>query len=61
GTGVALGWEHIVQELLDDGRLVAVGPAVETGVHFPLLSRAGRPLSPGAATLRAWLLANAPG
>ena len=37
GTGVALGWEHIVRELLAEGRLVEVGPPVETGVQFPLL------------------------
>jgi len=60
GTGVALGWEHIVRELLDEGRLVAVGPAVETGVAFPLLARRHRPLAPAAQTLRAWLLAHAP-
>ena len=60
GTGVALGWEHIVRELLDEGRLVAVGPAVETGVAFPLLTRRHRPLAPAAQTLRAWLLAHAP-
>lgn len=61
GAGVALGWEHIVRELLGQGRLVAVGPVVETGIHFPLLSRHGRPLSPAAETLRTWILANAPG
>ena len=60
GTGVALGWEHIVRELLDEGRLVAVGPAVETGVAFPLLARRHRPLAPAAQTLRAWLLTHAP-
>ena len=60
GTGVALGWEHIVRELLDEGRLVAVGPAVETGVAFPLLARRNRPLAPAAQTLRAWLLTHAP-
>lgn len=60
GTGVALGWEHIVHELLDDGRLVTVGPVVETGVHFPLLSRANRPLGDSARRLRDWLLENAP-
>jgi len=47
--------------LLDQGRLAAVGPVVETGIHFPLLSRRGRPLSPAAETLRTWILANAPG
>lgn len=60
GTGVALGWEHIVRELLDEGRLVAVGPSVETGVAFPLLARRNRPLAPAAQTLRAWLLTHAP-
>lgn len=60
GTGVALGWEHIVRELLDEGRLVAVGPSVETGVAFPLLARRHRPLAPAAQTLRAWLLTHAP-
>ena len=61
GTGVALGWEHIIRELLDEGRLVPVGPSVDTGVAFPLLSRSGRPLPSAVATLRDWLLAHAPG
>ncbi|MEM9519689.1 MAG: LysR substrate-binding domain-containing protein [Actinomycetota bacterium] len=61
GTGVALGWDHIVRELIDEGRLAPVGPAVETGVAFPLLSRRGRPLTPAATTLRRWLLEHAPG
>ena len=45
---------------VEEGRLVAVGPAVETGVAFPLLARRHRPLAPAAQTLRAWLLAHAP-
>ncbi|MEM9464915.1 MAG: LysR substrate-binding domain-containing protein [Actinomycetota bacterium] len=61
GTGVALGWEHIVRALVDQGRLVEVGPAVDTGVAFPLLSRSGRALAPAAAALHDWLLAHAPG
>lgn len=60
GTGVALGWMHIVSELLAEGRLVAVGPQVDTGVAFPLLTSAERPRSPAAEQLRAWLLAHAP-
>ena len=60
GNGVALGWEHIVRELLDDGRLVAVGPATDTGVPFPLLNRRSRALDPGVVIFRSWLLANAP-
>lgn len=60
GNGVALGWEHIVRELLDDGRLVAVGPATDTGVPFPLLSRRSAPADRGVETFREWLLENAP-
>lgn len=60
GNGVALGWEHIVRELLDGGRLVAVGPATDTGVPFPLLHRRSAALDPGVVTFREWLLANAP-
>ena len=57
GHGLALGWSHIVGALLADGSLVAVGPAVETGSAFPLLSRGDRPLGSAAAALHAWLLA----
>lgn len=60
GNGVALGWEHIVRELLDDGQLVAVGPATQTGVAFPLLNRRSEALDPGVVIFREWLLANAP-
>lgn len=60
GNGVALGWEHIVRELLDDGRLVAVGAATDTGVPFPLLNRRSGVLDPGAVIFRDWLLEHAP-
>ena len=61
GNGVALGWEHIVGELIDDGRLVAVGPATDTGVPFPLLNRRTKALDPGVVVFREWLITNAPG
>ncbi len=61
GAALTLGWEHIARELLDQGRLAAVGLVVETGIHFPLLSRHDRLLSPAAETRRTWILANAPG
>jgi len=56
GNGLALGWRHIVGELIAAGSLVAVGPSVETGSVFPLLSRSDRPMSAGAAALHAWLI-----
>jgi DNA-binding transcriptional LysR family regulator len=56
GNGLALGWRHIVDALLVDGSLVAVGPTVETGSSFPLLRRADRPLALGTAALHSWLL-----
>lgn len=56
GNGLALGWRHIVDALLVDGSLVAIGPAIETGSSFPLLRRAGRPLANGGAALHSWLL-----
>ena len=57
GQGVALGWGHIVSDLIDDGRLVALAPPVVTETPFVILSSNRRPLSPGAATLRRWLVA----
>ncbi len=58
GQGIALGWEHIVKTLLDDGRLVALAGPIETDQPFPILQR----LTPSDATrshkveaLRNWL------
>ena len=56
GQGVALGWEHIVADLIADGRLVALGEAITTDTPFVALSSKRRPLSPDAAALRAWLV-----
>jgi len=56
GQGIALGWGHIVSDLIDDGRLVALAPAVTTETPFVVLSSNRRPLSPGAAAFRRWLV-----
>ncbi len=56
GQGVALGWGHIVSDLIADGRLVALAPAVVTETPFVVLSSNRRPLSPGATALRRWLV-----
>lgn len=56
GQGVALGWRHIVQDLLDDGRLVALDDAVVTDTPFVILHSNRRRLSPQAEALRWWLV-----
>ena len=56
GQGVALGWMHIVADLIDEGRLVGLAAPVVTEQPFTILHHASRPLSPGAAALRQWLV-----
>lgn len=58
GQGVALGWEHIVTALLDDGRLSALSEPVETGRPFPILQRPDTTIGPRSErvrVLRDWL------
>ena len=58
GQGIALGWEHIVTTLLDDGRLVALADPVETDQPFPILQRPGitaAARSDKVVALRNWL------
>lgn len=55
GQGVALGWMHIVEALIADGRLVALAEPLRTDLSFQILQRRDRPLSPGATVLRDWL------
>jgi LysR family glycine cleavage system transcriptional activator len=56
GQGVALGWEHIVGDLIADGRLVGLAEPVVTETPFVILSSNRRPLSPEAMALRSWLV-----
>jgi DNA-binding transcriptional LysR family regulator len=56
GDGVALGWMHIVNDLIESGRLVALGAPVETDQPFMILRRAGSVREPVAA-LQEWLRA----
>ena len=60
GQGVALGWHHIVADLLTAGRLVEVGPSVRTEQPFPILSRKRPALGADASALRDWLIEVAP-
>ena len=57
GHGVALGWRHLVDDLVDRGILVVVGPEVHhptTGYHL-LWPQGGR--TPAVDRLAAWLAA----
>lgn len=56
GQGVALGWHHIVADLVATHRLLPLAPSVVTDQPFEILHRADRELSTGALALRDWLV-----
>ena len=58
GAGVALGWAHLVDHLLESGRLVRpLGPLeVSTPAGYYLLTPQGRPGFAARDEVRAWLL-----
>ena len=60
GQGLALGWMHIVEALIHNGRLVALAAPLRTEKSFPILQRRDRTLSPAAAALRDWLKSATP-
>lgn len=60
GQGVALGWLHIVEPLIEAGRLLTVGDdVVHTGQPFCIVARPDARPQDGVAALRRWLLAEA--
>jgi DNA-binding transcriptional LysR family regulator len=60
GQGVALGWHHIVVQLVHEGRLVRVGcEEVVTDQPFEILARPHAVRRPAVAALRDWLTAAA--
>jgi LysR family glycine cleavage system transcriptional activator len=60
GEGIALGWEHLVGDLLAEGHLVAPKmPIVSTGMSYWLIAPADMPETSGVVHLRDWLLAEA--
>lgn len=58
GVGVALGWGHLVDRLLESGRLVRpLGEAhVRTDFGYYLLTPNSRPVMPAADEVAAWLM-----
>lgn len=57
GLGIALGWDFMVAEPIEQGRLRQVGAFVyQTGRHDYLVCEKHRPLSPAAQIFRDWLV-----
>lgn len=54
GQGIALGWLHIVNDLIESGRLVALGNPVETDNPFMILCRTRSARQP-VDDLQRWL------
>lgn len=58
GQGVALGWRHIIEPLIEQGRLIEVLPdELMTDNPFYLIAPKDIPLSPAATKIRNWLIA----
>lgn len=60
GEGIAIGWEHIVAPLVQQGLLQYFGDHKwETGAQFHLIWSQSRPLSRDAITVRDWIIETA--
>ncbi len=55
GQGAALGWVHIVSDLIEAGSLVALAEPVESDQPFEILYRSRHPMRSSVAALRDWL------
>ena len=56
GQGIALGWRHLVDQMLEDGRLLDVtGHEMVTGSAFYVVWQKDKALSVNAAMVRDWL------
>ena len=61
GEGIAMGWAHLVDPLIEQGLLVRVGrQRWRTERSFHLVWSSRTPLSPQARAVRDWILALAP-
>ncbi len=60
GEGIAIGWEHTVSKLIEQGLLVRIGQNVwETGANFYLIWRNTGDLSDDARIVRDWIIGTA--
>ena len=61
GEGIAMGWGHLVDPLIEQGLLVRIGcRRWRTERSFQLIWSSRTPLSPQAEAVRDWILAAAP-
>ena len=61
GEGIAMGWAHLVDTLIEQGLLVRIGARRwRTERSFHLIWSSRTPLSPQTETVRNWILATAP-
>jgi DNA-binding transcriptional LysR family regulator len=58
GRGVALGWRPLIDDLVDGGALVVVGPEVRSDRGYYVTWRGATP-SPAVSSLVDWLVAQA--
>jgi DNA-binding transcriptional LysR family regulator len=57
GQGIALGWRHLINSMLDEGRLMQITDhTMCTGSAFHVVWQKDRPLSANAAKVRDWLV-----
>lgn len=57
GMGIALGWRHLVDEMIQTNELTVPVPcSMQTGNGYYLLTREAVPVSPGAQAFRQWAL-----
>jgi DNA-binding transcriptional LysR family regulator len=57
GQGIALGWRHLIDLMIAEGRLTQVTQyAMHTGSAFHVVWQKDRPLSANAAKVRDWLV-----
>ncbi len=57
GAGLALGWQRLIQPMLQSGKLVAIGPHQLTAPNqFYLVGRPDEDLSEGARALKNWII-----
>ena len=55
GEGVAIGWTHLISNLLAEGKLARIGETIRTQNPFQILYRKGLPLSEASASVLTWL------
>lgn len=55
GEGVAIGWTHLVADLLNAGKLVRIGGTIRTQNPFQILYRKGLSLNEASSSVLAWI------